>query len=429
MVTSKRVQSPEPDQSSRPQPYHRFVDRLRPDDYRLEEIKALKKAIRAKENRLVLGMPDIGLSNLFRFLVTMADWGDRKVTMAYLDCDALDDCLDNELFFGEIARQFYEQNLGNMPGEDTPGYEQLKTYVVGVSRHPLDRLVVVVNKTDRLLAAANRAFYRQLKALTDLNKCVCYIFAANSDLSNIVDPEDLLFAGRKLFVGRLNHRDLARAIVEEGQRLEKEFDPTEQQQLAHLTGGHPGLLRAVSSAAVEERLNLSNLEAELVDGLLARADVNIRCQRIWQALDSAQRATLHTIVSGQPGQVTQDTLAHLRNFDLVEENNTEYRLFSPIFAGFVATQQIEAKLVYLVAGKVFRGDKEITLRPLEHKLLTVLMAEPGRVYTHDEIAWRVWDSDEVTPDMINGLVYQLRSRLGKRYIKTHHGRGYEFITG
>jgi hypothetical protein len=227
----------------------------------------------------------------------------------------------------------------------------------------------------------------------------------------------------------LNSRDLARAIFEEGQRLEKEFDPTEQQQLAHLTGGHPGLLRAISSAIVEEGLNLSSPEAGLVEVMLARADVNVRCQRIWQALDAVQQATLRIIVSGQPGRVTQNTIAYLRNFDLVEEYKGEYRLFSPIFAGFVAAQQIEAKGVYLAAGKVFRGDKEITLRPLEHKLLAVLMAEPGRICSHDEIAWGVWDSDEVTPDMINGLVYQLRSRLGKRYIKTHHGRGYEFITG
>jgi len=86
-------------------PYHQFTDRLHPLGYRQAEIEALQQAIRATETRLVLGLPDVGLSNLLRFLITRPEWGDRQVIFAYLDCDGLADCLDRELFFAEIARQ------------------------------------------------------------------------------------------------------------------------------------------------------------------------------------------------------------------------------------------------------------------------------------------------------------------------------------
>lgn len=423
--------------------YHRFVDRRHPDDYRQEEIQALKRAIRAKENRLVLGIPNVGLSNLLRFLVTRADWGERNVTFAYVDCDALADCRDSEVFFAEIARQFCEQHPGNKL-EDVQGYEWLKRFVLEAGGDPLDRLVVVANKTDKMLAAADAGFYRKLKALTDLNKCVCYIFAASSCMANVVDPEDLLFAGRRLIAGPFNRRDLAGAIVEEGQRLEKEFGPAEQKQLARLTGGHPGLLRAVSSAVVEEELDLLDLETSL-ERLLARGDVRSRCQRIWQALDPAQQATLHAIVSGQSDSGALDTLAWLQEFGLVDEYYGEHRLFSPIFAEFVAAQQVSTpplepvRIVgattisaneqeIVLAGKVLKGNQEVHVAPLELRLIACLKREP-RIYTKDEIARYVYYEEEgvVEDSRIEDLVCRVRNRLGTQYIKTHWGKGYEFL--
>jgi DNA-binding response OmpR family regulator len=119
----------------------------------------------------------------------------------------------------------------------------------------------------------------------------------------------------------------------------------------------------------------------------------------------------------------------LQDFGLVSKRNGEYVLFSPIFARFVSSQKedISTKRIAIIGGKVLKGGKEINLRPLEHKLLAYLMVEPGRVYSHDEIAWEVWDTEEVSPDMITSVIFQLRKKLGKSHIKTHHGRGYEFV--
>ena len=428
-MRDKMAQAPKSEQTRHSRPYHIFVDRKHPDHYRQTEIQALKRAIRAKENRLVFGMPDTGISNLLRFLVTRTDWGERNVTFAYVDCDALDDCLNSEMFFEEIAFQFYEQGLGGKPEKEAQGYEHLKRLVLGAEGDPLDRLVVVANKTDRMLEIVDRTFYRKLKALTDLNKRVCHLFAVGIRVADKVDPEGLLFAGRRLIVGRFNERDFGEAVAEEAQRLEVKFDSAAQEQLLYLTGGHPGLLRAVSSAVVDEKLDLSDLEARLPERSLVRDDVRSRCQRIWQALDAAQQTALHAIANGQPSSVTETALDWFQNFGLVDEYEGEYRLFSPIFERFVVAQEgfSSSEAVTISAGKVFRGDEEVDLRPLEQKLLACLMAEPGRVYTHDEIAWYVWETDEVTPDMITGVVSQLRSRLGKSYIRTHWGRGYEFV--
>ncbi|MFL7794715.1 MAG: winged helix-turn-helix domain-containing protein [Anaerolineae bacterium] len=422
--------------------YHRFVDRHHPDDYRQEEVQALKRAICAKENRLILGIPDIGLSNLLRFLVTRTDWGERDVTFAYVDCDALEEGLDKEGVFAEIARQFRDQQSGIELEESVSGYERLKRLVLETSGNLSARLVVVANKTDRMLAAANDAFYRKLKALTDLDKRICYIFAVSSRLADTVDPEDLLFAGRKLVVGPFNQRDLMGAIAEEGKRLGKEFSSAEKKQLALLTGGHAGLLRAISSATLAKELNLLSIETSLIECLLARGDVRSRCKRIWDALDSADQFTLHEVVSGRADSGFPDALAWLQECGLIQQDDGEQRVFSSVFAEYVAAQQLIAPVLEPVtivgdsynehriieAGKAFKGSQELHVSRLELRLIACLQRE-SRIYTKDEIGEYVYGPQWIGEDaLIEDIVRQVRKRLGdKRYIKTHPKMGYEFL--
>jgi hypothetical protein len=355
----------------------------------------------------------------------------------------LEDCSDRERFFAEIARQFRDQQSGIELEESAAGYERLSRLLKETGGSPSDRLVVVANKTDRMLAAADNAFYRKLKALTDLDKRVCYIFAVGSRLADTVDPDDLPFAGRRLVVGPFNQRDLAGAIREEGRRLGKEFSPAEQKRLALLTGGHAGLLRAISSATLVEELNLLSTDASLIECLLARGDVRSRCKRIWDALDSAEQFTLHTVVNGRADSGSHDALAWLQEYGLIHEHNEEHRVFSPVFAEYVATQQLIAPVLEPVtvvgasynehgiieAGKVLIGSQEVHVSRLELRLIACLEREP-RIYTHDEIAEYVFREDqwETEPRRIEDLVRRVRKRLGdKRYIKTHPKMGYEFL--
>jgi hypothetical protein len=408
------------------EPYHRHPDRRHSDDYRKEEMFQLRKAIRATENRLVLGMPDIGMGNLLRFLVTRTDWGERKVIFAYLDCDVLDDCKNEQMFFEEIARQFHEQGLGSKLEEDAIGHWRLLRLLAEDPRgREENSLVVVVYKADRMLEDAGEDFYRKLKSLTD-HKSLCYIFAASPHLKDRVVSQGSLFAGRYVLVGRFNERDFAQAVEEEARRLGREFTSQEQKALAHLTGRHPGLLRAVTSAVDLEELDLSDRVTTL-ERLLAQDNVISRCNSLWQALNFTQQAALIAIANGLEDSVDTETIEWLKEYDFLEKDEGKYQLFSPVLERFVAAQASFSEKIAIRAGKVFRGVKQITLRPLEQKLLVCLMAEPGRVYTYDEIAWSVWGTTEVTNDMINGVASQLRSRLGKGYIKTHHRRGYEFI--
>jgi hypothetical protein len=456
--------SSERGQANRSRAYHQYLDKGHPQDYRRKEIKALARAIRARENRLVLGVPGMGVSNLLRFLVTREGLFERPVNFVYLDCGGLSGSRNFKTFYEEIARQLREQGLGSQLEERVGGYDQLKRILERVGGDPLSRVVIVVDQTDSIVKAADEDFYRKLKTLTNLNKRVCYIFAASPSVAGRVDPDHLLFAGRRLIVGQLNEQDCTGAIEEEARRLGTEFDPAMRDRLARLTGGHPGLLRAVSSAADEEGLDTSNAEATWVEQLSAREDVQYRCLKIWKEFDPAQQAALRPLARGQSDAVGVDSLTWFQDLGLVDEHQGSYRLFSPLFQRIIAAQEIESKPIIprttpesdtqgtlpesvriegptiiswneqeiTIAGKVFKGNQEVRVSPMELRFIACLKQPERKVFSKEDIARYVYydESEEgkrIPDSRVEDLVRRVRKRLGKQYIRTHWGQGYELL--
>lgn len=81
---------------------------------------------------------------------------------------------------------------------------------------------------------------------------------------------------------------------------------------------------------------------------------------------------------------------------------------------------------------VFSGDTKVQLTLKEYKLLRILMENPGRVYTRDQLLERVWGMDFTgetrTVDVHIGT---LRTKLGEcgDYIETVRGVGYRMGDG
>src|SRR5262245_28292041 len=86
----------------------------------------------------------------------------------------------------------------------------------------------------------------------------------------------------------------------------------------------------------------------------------------------------------------------------------------------------------LLAGRLFRGDEVVALRPKTFATLAALARRPGELVTKDELLSAVWPDVAVTEDMPRFSVRELRRALGDdpaapRFIETVHGRGYRFI--
>ena len=80
-----------------------------------------------------------------------------------------------------------------------------------------------------------------------------------------------------------------------------------------------------------------------------------------------------------------------------------------------------------VRHRVFVDDVEQQLRPLEFKLIQVLLEHPGRVFTRGQLLEEVWGiSGEASSRTVDTHVRRLRERLGAygEAVETVHGFGY-----
>jgi two-component system phosphate regulon response regulator PhoB len=80
-----------------------------------------------------------------------------------------------------------------------------------------------------------------------------------------------------------------------------------------------------------------------------------------------------------------------------------------------------------VQHRVFADGSELSLRPLEYKLLTMLLEHPGKVFTRSDLLEEVWGiSSEVNTRTVDTHVRRLRERLGTHgeAVETVHGFGY-----
>lgn len=69
----------------------------------------------------------------------------------------------------------------------------------------------------------------------------------------------------------------------------------------------------------------------------------------------------------------------------------------------------------------------VHLRPLERRLLRLLVDEPGRVFSRDELLEQVWGlQGDLNTRRVDIVVFQLRAALGaaRGVIETAHGDGY-----
>jgi len=76
---------------------------------------------------------------------------------------------------------------------------------------------------------------------------------------------------------------------------------------------------------------------------------------------------------------------------------------------------------------VYQGEARIELAKKEFELLSLLVSKPGKVFTREEIFYKIWGTDVIVGNRtIDVHIRKLREKLGSDYIKTIKGVGYKY---
>ncbi|MBC5624305.1 response regulator transcription factor [Clostridium sp. NSJ-49] len=125
-----------------------------------------------------------------------------------------------------------------------------------------------------------------------------------------------------------------------------------------------------------------------------------------------------------------------RPLELLARVNSQLRRYSK-FLNMVSNKEINEN-IYSVGGlelnietkEVTVDEKAVKLTPIEFKILALLMKNPGRVFSAEEIYERVWNEQAINTDTIMVHVRKIREKIevnpkNPKYLKVVWGVGYK----
>jgi DNA-binding winged helix-turn-helix (wHTH) protein len=301
-------------------------------------------------------------------------------------------------------------------------------------------LCLLVDEFDEVYTQLEERTLLNLRALRDrFSDCLAYVTATERRLPLLrqqeVENEFAEMFSRTTFPMPL-------LTKEEIDTLLKTFElpeiTQEQRKVFHrFSGGHPGLLLAVSQVF---KVGLEGQAgAGLAESIRRAPGPRTECLKIWNQLSPDEQAGLSTLVLETNAKLPAQQMQRLEMLGLVCGGKP----FSPIFAEFVARRrrghEAGNRGVHLDAdsGDVWVDGVRIpVLTDLEFRLLLQLYERRDKITDKYRIVTSVWGEEylgEVDDARVEKLVSRLRSKIepdptNPIYLITQRGRGYKLLS-
>ena len=344
-----------------------------PADYRAREVQFIINAVQAGECVSVVGLSGAGKSNLVGFLANRSSLTSPRSTL--IDCNRLPEPSAEALFSLMLA------SLGDDQSAEQ-SYQALESAIERRIAAQPDGLCLLFDRFDAL-ASSDPALFGNLRALRDAFKYrLTYVTFTRRTLDPHTELAELFYANT-LWLGPLSESDALWNVTRYNRRKGMNWDEATIQQLLHLSGCYPSMLRAVCEAYA------GGVPLEM-RSLVTHPAIQHRVEEFW---------------ADQPGEE-----------DLRQSGLDGHPLLS---AGHTAIL-------------------DISLTAKEHLLLEAFRQHPDRVCSKDDLINAVWPEDRifergVRDDSLAQLIRRLREKIepdpsNPIHILTVPGRGYRYIS-
>lgn len=428
--------------------------------YRKELLAPLFSRIRSAESCAVVGAASMGKTRLLDFIMR------PDVQQNYLG-ELADQTLfvrvDCNLMYQSNMWGFYEllmMSLAEACGQQTesslmrPQINNLQAQVIATENALMAlrffqlvvfqlcneknfRLCFLLDEFDKPYRELDEQVFAHLRAVRDANKNrLCYMLFLRSMPQHLRDPQVCegfyeLFSRSMIGLTPYTNQDLSVVLEQYEVRLQQPFSPQTKARMLSLSGGHPGLLRAIFDIAGEQTGNPACLED--TGWLAGQPRVAEECRKLWEGLTQPERLGL--IQVARQVEVQPDVLDALKLRGLVQARGGRDEIFTPLLAVYVLKVEPELSRVLRVDSAnhtVHIGSRQIhDLSNLEFKLLEYLYARLGHVCRRDEIMQAIYgDPGEGPQDSrLDRLVNRLREAIepdqnNPRFLFTVRGVGF-----
>lgn len=455
-------------------------DRMRKssgDFMRVDEAATIMQHVQALECCSVVGISNIGKSDLLRTLV-LPEFQARhhpqssQLLFVYVDCNRMFSLSDQGFY--ELVLRCLHDMLRGRDGEGPVTAELDRAYAALINPHSpfhvplsfnqgltavLDRLetplVLIFDEFDDVMERVDGRVFLNLRALKDqYRRRLVYVTATNLRLALLrrdleVDEFTELFAHSTYYLPPLGQADAMSFIQGYARDSGVTFNDRDTAFLLEWAGGHVGLLEAscnvlgaLTGAPARDESQDWIIHREAAASMPRSLIVQTECHKIWSSLDDSERHTLLDLLT--PGsEPAAHAVASLRQKHvLVGSSNDTAELFCRLFALHVQQQNTLARpgvrgvRVDVETGAVYvDGRQTEVLTNLEYRLLLLLYGQIGKICDKYEVVEAVWGQDYIdTVDdaRIEKLVSRLRAKIepdpaNPRYVLTIRGRGYKLV--
>lgn len=412
--------------------------------YRAQEIAQLAQWILTGASGSVIGLSGSGKSDMMGFLChrhevlySYLPAATQTVTLLQMDLNNLPAGTLSALF-RVILRTFYEQRA-HFVEEMQPRITQL--YLENRAAHdPFlaqsalrelllelqqreHRVVFVLDRFDHFSQLLSPEIGDALRGLRDSFKdTLSYIAGMSVGLAYV--PEQDLFGDlhrlldqHACYVGPMNRQDTEDTITRRVQPVAEKPTPAEREMFWQLTGGYPSLVlvacrwwltqpthpelaawRATlyGTESVRQRL------ADIWRGLTQEEQLVLAAVQKSQLLDSRARAEIN--------RRHQSMLTRLTERGLCQGTDDGYRLFSQLFADYVAEVGGHTRGRIWLDGPsqtLYHGEMRLdALTPRESTLLQFFLREPRIQHSYTDIIVAAWSEEERYNGVSNEALYQ-----------------------
>ncbi len=433
-----------------------------PSSFRSKEKDTITQTLHAGNSCIVIGIGSVGKSNLLRYLHTQAakDW--ENSLFAYIDANKLIERTPwglYELILHQLVIELEKRSVDAEVRQEVALLHQSASTpaMMNMAMRYLDRaitilcsrsgltLVLLMDDFDELAASLPAQTFAALRAIRDENKTrLMYVVATRRPLNmlrenqNEIESFEELLSDNTLWLGAYNLADGREMLVRIAARYDLTLDDATIQKILTLTGGHPGLIRAVFHLYQE-------FPHEWESQISMDLRVQDECNRIWMSIPAEDQAALIVLAQQGVNHIKNEAQISLRNKKLVGGDwATKEKIFSQLFLSYLLQKSppVGAQLsidrqrrVVNVAGREISG-----LTRLEYKFVEFLDANRARVCTRDELSRYLYpeetklEGEGVSETRLDSLVQRVRRGIepypdDPRYIQTVRGVGFKLEDG
>ena len=431
--------------------------------FRQSELGRLTAILAGGESAQLVGIGSVGKSNFTRLLINedatrpfLMEPG--KFLFVLVDGNKMVEVTTwglLELMLHQLLRQLRRTNEAALLADIAPLYEKavdprardlifryLEQAVDVICQDVDRRLVFVFDEFDAAARQLPAQCFAFLRALRDDHKYrLMYVLAMRAELGRQqgmahVEPLDDLVSANTIWLGPHSPADAQIVLARLMARSATPMATDAQQHLLQLTGGHPGLLRALFFEMVRAEHNL----AWAVDSHGVRAE----CRRIWECFTSEEQEVLARLAF----DLDVPPRLHVILNDLARKGIAggaaqTWAIFSTLWRDYVANNQPrpgERVFVDLERHVVLVDGRETeALSPLEYRLMEYLYRHAGKICTRDELLAHVYPdemgpagSGNVSDGRLDAIVKRLRQRVEPdptepQFIVTVRGHGLQLL--